>query len=71
MKIKVTTTYEYIDDSYAKFWFKRMRSQCLAQEMPLQPGQIHKLQKEGGTVSFSSKDPSGQTIATTTYEVEL
>lgn len=66
MKVIVTSTYENVDQEWLDWWLER-----LSVHSPLPGGReaASTLQSETFS-SFSSKDPTSDVIATTTYEIK-
>lgn len=63
MRVIVTSTYENVDSEWLEWWLNRIA------KFPENVEVVREL-REGNTAAFSSKDPSSQVVATTTYEVQ-
>jgi hypothetical protein len=65
MKFIITTTYEQCDQEFIDWYLERLKNE---EVMPGSMTIVDEL-KSANFASFTSKDPSGPTIATTTYEI--
>lgn len=65
MKMRIETVYENVDQEWLDWYLKRLANE---QVLPGSNVIVEEL-KECGHAVFSSKDPSSDCVATTTYEV--
>lgn len=63
MKITVTSTYENVDGEWLHWWLNRLMS------LPENEAVAHEIMNKG-FASYTSKDPSSEVVATTTYKLD-
>jgi hypothetical protein len=63
MKVIVTSTYENVNLEWLGWWLNRLET------LPENKAVVREL-RETGSASYSSKDPTSEVTATTTYEVK-